>query len=256
MRPSAACFAFNLRQLPPFSICFFLNGRSTHLIPLYSTKTDSCPRRRWSPEDRWYYTFSAFETVPCSHKATQVHRTRKTSLTAQFILNAAGQQNPRITPSSRSSISIRRILWHPLLVFFFTFVVTLFVIYFPEYGFHLNRGVILSRLQQIPISKPYPPGQPVSKACHASPPTPLPPQPVAPQPPSAPVQPTTSRSQLEDVISSAVIRHSKDMISLRDFGLGARYIPELTTTTPSGLSMKQRFVVRLVSRLTSFDFMS
>jgi len=73
--------------------------------------------------------------------------------------------------------------------------------------------------------------------------------------PPAP-SPTLTSDDVEDMIRIAVLRHSKDSISMRDFAYGSRHIPDLTTTTSPSLPRKQGLILRLASNLLSFDLIS
>jgi hypothetical protein len=76
--------------------------------------------------------------------------------------------------------------------------------------------------------------------------------------PSRPAQrnPSVTHSEVDAMIASALLRQSKDVISLRDLALGARYLPELTTLTPVALSNRQLSALRLASRFSGFDLES
>ncbi|KAF8969050.1 hypothetical protein BDZ97DRAFT_1915734 [Flammula alnicola] len=65
-----------------------------------------------------------------------------------------------------------------------------------------------------------------------------------------------SRSQIDEIVASALLQQSKDTVALRDFALGARHLPELTTACPSSLSARQQYFIRLASRLSSFNLES
>ena len=65
-----------------------------------------------------------------------------------------------------------------------------------------------------------------------------------------------SKTQVEEMIQDSILRQTKDTISLRDYALGALHVPNLTTYTPTPLSIKQRLGARFLSNIFSLDLES